>query len=80
MSDRITIEDIRRAEQAIAGRVVRTPNVESPGMTRALGAAIALKIETQQIAGCFKPRGIVNKILSLSARELANKPYRLGRR
>ena len=26
---------------------------------------------TQQIAGCFKPRGIVNKILSLSDREKA---------
>ena len=71
MSNRINIDDIRQAEKAIAGRVVRTPSVESPGMTRVLGAATALKIETQQIAGCFKPRGIVNKILSLSEPDLA---------
>ena len=71
MSNRINIDDIRQAETAIAGRVVRTPSVESPGMTRVLGAATALKIETQQIAGCFKPRGIVNKILSLSEPDLA---------
>ena len=71
MSDRITIEDIHRAASAIAGRVIRTPSVDSAGMTRALGARTALKLETQQIAGCFKPRGIVNKILSLSDREKA---------
>ena len=71
MSDSITIDDIRRAEAAISARVVRTPSVDSVAMSRALGAAIALKVETQQISGCFKPRGIVNKILSLSEDEKA---------
>lgn len=69
MSSRISIEDIRRAEQAIAGRVVRTPCVTSAGLAAQLGRPVALKLETLQLAGCFKPRGIVNKVLSLSEAE-----------
>lgn len=69
MSSRIAIEDIRQAEQAIAGRVVRTPCVTSTGLAAQLGRPVALKLETLQLAGCFKPRGIVNKVLSLSEAE-----------
>lgn len=71
MDRRITLDDIRSAEQAIAGRVSRTPSVRSPGLTNHFGTSTALKLETQQVAGCFKPRGIVNKILSLSDDERA---------
>ena len=71
MESRITLDHIRSAEKAIAGHVSRTPGIKSPGLTRYLGTSIALKLETQQITGCFKPRGIVNKILSLSEQERA---------
>ncbi|TWT10836.1 threonine/serine dehydratase [Reyranella sp. CPCC 100927] len=69
MSLRITIDDIRKAEGVIAGQVLRTPCVASPGLAAVLGRPVALKLETLQLAGCFKPRGIVNKVLSLSAEE-----------
>lgn len=69
MNSPITVEDIHQAEKAIADRVVRTPSVKSVGLTDYFGSSIALKLETQQIAGCFKPRGIVNKILSLCEQE-----------
>lgn len=71
MSLMVTADDIRRAERTIAGHVVRTPAVASPGMTAHLGRPVALKLEILQASGCFKPRGIVNRILSLSESERA---------
>jgi threonine dehydratase len=65
----VTIDDIRAAEQAIRGKVLRTPAIESPGLSKQLDCKVAIKLETLQRAGCFKPRGIVNKILSLSDAE-----------
>jgi threonine dehydratase len=69
MSSRITIDDIRQAERVIAGRVLRTPCVPSAGLAAVLGRPVALKLETLQHTGCFKPRGIVNKVQSLSESE-----------
>lgn len=63
---RITIGDIRHAERIIAGNVLRTPCVPSAGLSALLGRSVVLKVETLQLAGCFKPRGIVNKVLSLT--------------
>jgi threonine dehydratase len=65
----VTIDEIRAAEQAIRGKVLRTPAVESPGLAKHLGCKVAIKLEILQRSGCFKPRGIVNKILSLSDAE-----------
>ena len=71
MSLRITVEQIRAAAQVIGGHVVRTPSVRSPGLTAVLGRPTALKLETLQRTGCFKPRGIVNKIHALAENERA---------
>ncbi|HEY4162951.1 MAG TPA: pyridoxal-phosphate dependent enzyme [Dongiaceae bacterium] len=65
----VTIDDIRAAEQAIRGKVLRTPAIESPGLSKHLGCKTAIKLEVLQRTGCFKPRGIVNKILNLSDEE-----------
>lgn len=71
MTDLVSIDAIRTAARTIAGHVLRTPTVDSPGMAALLGRPVALKLETLQASGCFKPRGIVNKVLSLSAVERA---------
>lgn len=71
MSQLVTVDAIRLAGRAIAGHVLRTPAVASPGLAALLGRPVALKLETLQASGCFKPRGIVNKVLSLSEAERA---------
>ena len=69
MSNLITVEDIAAAERGIDGLVLRTPSVASPGLAAHLGSRIVLKLELLQKTGCFKPRGIINKLLSLTAEE-----------
>jgi len=71
MNLRISIDDVRAAENIIAGRVLRTPTVMSPGMTNLLRVPVALKLETLQRTGSFKPRGITYKVRCLSAAERA---------
>ncbi|WP_394825803.1 threonine/serine dehydratase [Pendulispora albinea] len=71
MSLRISLEQILAAEKTIAPYVARTPSVWSAGLSAYLGRRTALKLENLQRSGCFKPRGIVNKILSLSDEERA---------
>lgn len=65
----VAIDDIRSAQRRIAGHVLRTPTVASAGLAALLGRPVALKLEILQDSGCFKPRGIVNKLLSLTAEE-----------
>jgi len=62
---------ITEAAEAIAGLVVRTPSVHSPGLTRLLGAETFAKLEILQDSGCFKPRGITNLIRLLSPQQRA---------
>jgi threonine dehydratase len=71
MIQRTTLEDIRKAEKSIEGHILRTPSVRSTFLADRLGASLALKLEILQFSGCFKPRGITNKIMSLSESELA---------
>ena len=65
----ISIDDVVAAERAIAGRVLRTPTVQSPALSALLGAETHLKLELLQKTGCFKPRGITNRLLALSEAE-----------
>jgi threonine dehydratase len=69
VSDLIGIEDIRTAADRIAGHVLRTPTLPSPGLTAHLGVPVALKLELLQRTGSFKPRGAVHKLLGLSPAE-----------
>jgi threonine dehydratase len=66
MPDTVTLQDIYRARQAIAGRLRRTPLVISDSLTRAAGAPVHLKLEQLQITGSFKLRGATNAVLALS--------------
>jgi threonine dehydratase len=61
----ITLDEIRRARERIAGRVARTPLVSSATLSERLGAKVYLKLELFQKTGSFKIRGAFNKILSI---------------
>lgn len=67
----INISDIEAAAQRIAGHVVRTPTVPSPGLGALLGVPVTAKLELLQRTGSFKARGATAKLLSLSEAERA---------
>lgn len=61
----VTLADVRRASERIAGRVVRTPLVRSRSLSDLTGQPVHLKLETRQPIGAFKLRGAMNAILAL---------------
>ncbi|MFC7816588.1 threonine/serine dehydratase [Streptomyces sp. NPDC057367] len=67
----IGITDIEAAAERIAGHVVRTPTVPSPGLSALLGAPVTAKLELLQRTGSFKARGATAKLLSLTEAERA---------
>ncbi|MFE7903167.1 threonine/serine dehydratase [Streptomyces sp. NPDC057424] len=67
----IGISEIEDVAGRIAGHVVRTPTVDSPGLSALLGAPVTAKLELLQRTGSFKARGATAKLLSLSEAERA---------
>ncbi|MGW2717545.1 threonine/serine dehydratase [Streptomyces sp. NPDC001492] len=67
----IGISEVEAAAERIAGHVVRTPTLPSPGLAALLGAPVTVKLELLQRTGSFKARGATAKLLSLSAGERA---------
>ncbi|MEU9350343.1 threonine/serine dehydratase [Streptomyces griseoloalbus] len=67
----IEIAGIETAAERIAGHVVRTPTVPSPGLSALLGVPVTAKLELLQRTGSFKVRGAAAKLLSLSEAERA---------
>jgi threonine dehydratase len=67
----IGISEIETAAERIAGHVVHTPTVASPGLSALLGAPMTAKLELLQRTGSFKARGATAKLLSLSEAERA---------
>lgn len=61
----VALPDIEAAAARIAGRVVRTPLVVSPSLSRRCGQPVHLKLETRQPIGAFKLRGALNAVLAL---------------
>jgi threonine dehydratase len=61
--------DVGAAAAAIAGRLHRTPLLSSETLGKAFGGRAHLKAELLQKTGSFKPRGVLNKLASLSAEE-----------
>ena len=67
----ITIQDVYAARKRIAPYITRTPLVEAPLLSEITGAKrMMLKLENLQRTGSFKPRGVANKLLSLSKEQL----------
>jgi threonine dehydratase len=68
----LTAADVRAARERIAGLVHRTPMLRSTSLGELLGGVdLHLKAELFQRTGSFKPRGVANKLLSLSDEEKA---------
>ena len=73
----VTRDDVLAAATRIRGRVHRTPTFSS----RTLGEEVWLKAELFQKTGSFKPRGVLNKLATLSAEEQrARRDRDLGRK
>lgn len=67
----IRIDEVRAAAERIAGHVLRTPTLPSPGLAQHFGVPVTLKLELLQRSGSFKVRGAANKLLTLTAGERA---------
>lgn len=62
----VTLQDIREAAEQISPYIRHTPLLREKSMDTILGCQAYLKPEMLQITGSFKPRGALNKILSLT--------------
>jgi threonine dehydratase len=63
----LNLDDVRSARETIGGDLHRTPVFSSA----TLGPRVLLKAELFQRTGSFKPRGVLNKLRSLTAEERA---------
>ncbi|WP_371749842.1 threonine/serine dehydratase [Streptomyces sp. NBC_01283] len=67
----VGVEDVESAAARIAGHVVRTPTLPSPGLTALLGVPVTVKLELLQRTGSFKARGAVAKLLAMTGEQRA---------
>ena len=67
----LTLDDVHRARERIGDRLHRTPLLRSATLSDQLGADIRFKAELFQRTGAFKPRGVLNKLATLSDEEKA---------
>jgi threonine dehydratase len=65
----VTLDDVHRARERIGGRLHRTPLLTSATLSERVGADIRFKAELLQRTGSFKPRGVLNKLATLSDEE-----------
>ncbi len=68
---RLTLADVQAAAARIKGRILRTPTVPAPVLSRVTGADITLKLDNLQAVGSFKERGAANRLALLTADERA---------
>ncbi|GAB3954097.1 threonine ammonia-lyase [Kribbella albertanoniae] len=66
-----TLAEIRGAAEGLRGRIHRTPMVGSSVLDAQFGGELVLKAELFQKTGSFKVRGLLTKLLSLTAVERA---------
>ena len=62
----VSLRDIERARQTIAGAVLRTPLLPAPRLSALSGAEVYVKYENLQVTNSFKERGALTKLLRLS--------------
>jgi threonine dehydratase len=65
----LTLADVEAARKTIAGRLHRTPTFRSGTLGRLAGGHVFLKAELFQKTGSFKPRGVLNKLATLTHEE-----------
>jgi threonine dehydratase len=64
-----TLDEIRQAARDLEGRIHRTPMLTSSVLNEHFAADLVLKAELFQKTGSFKVRGLLTKLLRLSAAE-----------
>ena len=67
----LSLDDVYAARERIAGRLHRTPILHSASTSRSVGVPVHFKAELFQRTGSFKPRGVLNKLATLSDDEKA---------
>lgn len=67
----MTVQDIYLARKRIGPVVRRTPLFSCPLLMEHVGVPVYLKLDNLQQTGCFKVRGVTNKLLNLTADEKA---------
>jgi threonine dehydratase len=65
----ITLDDVHRARERIGDRLHRTPLLSSATLSSHANADVHFKAELFQRTGSFKPRGVLNKLGTLSEEE-----------
>lgn len=65
----ISGDDVRAAAMRIAGKVIRTPTLESRTLGQLTGARVFLKFENLQFTAAYKERGALNRLLALTDEE-----------
>ncbi len=60
----LTLDAVRAADRRIRDRILRTPLVYSPALSRMFAGEIHLKMENLQKTGSFKIRGALNTIMA----------------
>src|SRR3989440_11921760 len=65
----IYLDDVYRARERIGDRLHRTPLLRSATLSDQVGADVRFKAELFQRTGSFKPRGVLNKLATLTDEE-----------
>src|SRR5436190_18064997 len=65
----LSLDDVRRARERIGDRLHRTPLLTSATLSKQVGADVRFKAELLQRTGSFKPRGVLNKLATLTDEE-----------
>src|SRR5216117_1516043 len=65
----ISLDDVYRARERIGDRLHRTPLLSSATLSKQVRADVRFKAELFQRTGSFKPRGVLNKLATLSDEE-----------
>src|SRR2546427_7314404 len=63
----ISLDDVYRARERIGDRLHRTPLLRSATLSDQVGADVRFKAELFQRTGSFKPRGVLNRLATLTA-------------
>lgn len=70
-ADSIGPADVEAARERIGARLMRTPLIPTYSLSEHTSSSVALKCELLQITGSFKPRGVLNWILTARPEALA---------
>jgi threonine dehydratase len=70
-SELLSLDDVYRARERIDGRLHRTPMLASSTLSKLVGADVRFKAELLQKTGAFKPRGVLNKLATLTDEDKA---------